>query len=48
MPFDILSGDSIMREVLVSRKSLRIEKERWSHEIDEFKKEFRQVSFYSE
>jgi uncharacterized protein YbbC (DUF1343 family) len=48
MPFDILSGDSEMREVLVSRKSLRVEKERWLHEIDEFKKEFRQVSFYPE
>jgi uncharacterized protein YbbC (DUF1343 family) len=48
MPFDILSGDSEMREVLVSRKSLRVEKERWLHEINEFKKEFRQVSFYSE
>jgi uncharacterized protein YbbC (DUF1343 family) len=48
MPFDILSGDSIMRDVLVARKSLRIEKERWSHEIDEFKKEFRQIAFYPE
>ena len=48
MPFDILSGDSVMRDVLVGRKSLKIEKERWSYEIDEFKKEFRQISFYAE
>jgi uncharacterized protein YbbC (DUF1343 family) len=48
MPFDILSGDSVMREVLVGRKSLKIEKERWSLEIDEFKKEFRQIEYYSE
>jgi uncharacterized protein YbbC (DUF1343 family) len=48
MPFDILSGDSVMREVLIDRKSLRIEKERWSDEIDEFKKEFRQIAYYPE
>jgi uncharacterized protein YbbC (DUF1343 family) len=48
MPFDILSGDSGMREVLVFRKNLKIEKERWSFEIDEFKKEFRQIAFYAE
>jgi uncharacterized protein YbbC (DUF1343 family) len=48
MPFDILSGDSVMREVLVSRKSLLIEKDRWAHEIDEFKKEFIQIAFYPE
>lgn len=48
MPFDILSGDSVMRETLVARKSLSIEKERWLHEINEFKKEFRQIAFYSE
>jgi uncharacterized protein YbbC (DUF1343 family) len=48
MPFDILSGDSVMREVLISRKNLRIEKERWSDEIVEFKKEFRQIAHYAE
>ena len=37
-----------MREILIARKSLRTEKERWSHEINEFKKEFSQIAFYSE
>ena len=48
MPFDILSGDSVMREVLISGRSLGIEKERWSSEIEEFRKEFRQIAFYKE
>ena len=48
MPFDILSGDSGMRESLISRNNIRIEKERWSHEIEEFKKEFRQIAVYPE
>ena len=34
MPFDILSGDSGMRETLSSRKNIRAEKERWAHEIE--------------
>lgn len=48
MPFDILSGDSGMRETLISRNNIRMEKERWSFEIDEFRKEFRQIAFYKE
>jgi uncharacterized protein YbbC (DUF1343 family) len=48
MPFDILSGDPGMREVLVNRKNIKIEKERWSQEIEEFKKEFRQIMAYPE
>jgi uncharacterized protein YbbC (DUF1343 family) len=48
MPFDILSGDSGMRETLVLRKDLNIEKERWAHEIEEFRKEFEQISVYPE
>jgi uncharacterized protein YbbC (DUF1343 family) len=48
MPFDILSGDSGMRELLISRLNIRIEKERWAHEIEEFKNEFRQIAFYIE
>jgi uncharacterized protein YbbC (DUF1343 family) len=48
MPFDILSGDSGMRESLILRKDTRIEKERWADEIEEFKKEFRQISIYPE
>ncbi|MCX6320767.1 MAG: DUF1343 domain-containing protein [Bacteroidia bacterium] len=48
MPFDILSGDSGMRETLLNRKNIRIEKERWSHEIEEFRNEFRHFAVYSE
>lgn len=48
MPFDILSGDSMMREVLISGKSLEIEKERWSLEIEEFRKDFREIAYYEE
>jgi uncharacterized protein YbbC (DUF1343 family) len=48
IPFDILSGDSGMRETLIHRKDIRFEKERWSHEIEEFRKEFSNISVYSE
>jgi hypothetical protein len=48
MPFDILSGDSGMRESLISRNNIRIEKERWIHEIDEFRKEFIKIAVYPE
>ena len=48
MPFDILSGDSGMRESLIARKNVKIEKERWAYEIEEFRNEFRQIKVYSE
>jgi uncharacterized protein YbbC (DUF1343 family) len=48
MPFDILSGDSLMRESLLDRKSIKMEKERWADEIEEFKTEFRSFSAYPE
>jgi len=48
MPFDILSGDSGMRETLLNRKNGRIEKERWSHEIEEFRNEFHHFAVYPE
>ena len=48
MPFDILSGDSIMRQTLLKRQSLKEETERWKSEIDEFLREFRQISVYPE
>jgi hypothetical protein len=48
MPFDILSGDSGFRETLISGNNIRIEKERWAHEIEEFRKEFRQMAIYPE
>jgi uncharacterized protein YbbC (DUF1343 family) len=48
MPFDILSGDSGMRETLISRKNLSQEKERWLEEIEEFRKEFNVLAVYPE
>jgi uncharacterized protein YbbC (DUF1343 family) len=48
MPFDILSGDSGMRESLSKRENVRIEKERWAHEIEMFKNEFRSFAVYPE
>lgn len=48
MPFDILSGDSGMREALQDRKNPALEKERWVEEIEIFKKEFQKISFYKE
>jgi uncharacterized protein YbbC (DUF1343 family) len=48
MPFDILSGDSGMRECLISRKNISVEKERWGNEIEVFKKEFQQLAIYPE
>ncbi len=46
MPFDILSGDSLMRQTLVNRGSVESEKERWAAEIEEFTKEFTQLAMY--
>lgn len=48
MPFDILSGDSGMRESLLSRKNVTIEKERWANEIELFKREFIRIAAYKE
>jgi hypothetical protein len=48
IPFDILSGDSGMRESLISRNNIKVEKERWANEIGEFRKEFGQIAIYSE
>ncbi|MFZ0283323.1 MAG: DUF1343 domain-containing protein [Bacteroidales bacterium] len=48
MPFDILSGDSIMRTSLTNRIPVMYEKQRWQYEIEEFKREFRQISVYPE
>jgi len=46
MPFDILSGDSGMRSVLLNREDINIEKQRWRDENEEFLKEFRHISAY--
>jgi uncharacterized protein YbbC (DUF1343 family) len=48
MPFDILSGDSGMREALQTRQDPAVEKERWVEEIEIFKKEFSNLSYYKE
>lgn len=48
MPFDILAGDSGMRESLLKRNNIRIEKERWASEIEEFRKEFLHIAAYPE
>jgi uncharacterized protein YbbC (DUF1343 family) len=48
MPFDILSGDSGMRESLQKRANVKIEKERWANENEEFGKEFRRFAIYHE
>ena len=48
MPFDILSGDSGMRETLISRKNIQTEKERWESEIEDFNKEFKEIAHYVE
>jgi len=48
MPFDILSGDSGMRETLSKRKDIKAEKEKWANEIECFIKEFSHFSVYPE
>jgi uncharacterized protein YbbC (DUF1343 family) len=48
IPFDILSGDSKMRETLQNKGSLATEKERWASETEEFLKDFREMAFYRE
>ncbi len=48
MPFDILAGDSGMRETLINRKSIRTEQERWESEIEVFKKEFAEMAAYKD
>ncbi|HUX57281.1 MAG TPA: DUF1343 domain-containing protein [Bacteroidales bacterium] len=48
IPFDILSGDEGMRESLINRNNVQIEKERWANEIEAFKNEFRHFAVYPE
>ena len=48
MPFDILSGDSRMREVLEKGLSLADEVRRWDISIESFNKEFSQMALYTE
>jgi len=48
MPFDILSGDNRMREVIENDLPLKDEKDRWKEETSEFLKIFKELSLYSE
>lgn len=48
IPFDILSGDSVMRTALLNRLPLEFERQRWQNEIAEFRDEFNQFSVYHE
>jgi uncharacterized protein YbbC (DUF1343 family) len=48
MPFDILSGDSQMRNVIENDLSIEDEKDRWREEIAIFMKIFKELSIYSE
>ena len=48
MPFDILSGDSRMREVLTRGLSLTEETERWKASTEIFGKEFSQMALYED
>lgn len=46
IPFDILSGDDISRNVLLSDNSLLTERERWDMEIMEFLRIFNEIKIY--
>lgn len=48
MPFDILSGDSVMRKSLLNGVGLETERGRWNTETENFLEEFRQVAAYPE
>ena len=48
MPFDILSGDPVMRTSLISRMPVKNERERWDNEIEVFLLEFNQLAVYPE
>ncbi len=48
IPFDILSGDQLMRTTLLNRMPLKNERERWNDEIGVFLEEFSQIAVYPE
>jgi uncharacterized protein YbbC (DUF1343 family) len=48
LPFDILAGDDITRKVLVSGSKLENEFQRWAEDTELFRKEFSEISLYSE
>ncbi|HCC71623.1 MAG TPA: DUF1343 domain-containing protein [Bacteroidales bacterium] len=47
MPFDILSGDSMLRHVITDNGSLNHERERWNSDINEFNNEVKEYLLYS-
>jgi uncharacterized protein YbbC (DUF1343 family) len=48
IPFDILSGDDLMRRSLMSGNNAVDEKARWETEIELFRMQFRQFSIYGD
>jgi uncharacterized protein YbbC (DUF1343 family) len=48
IPFDILAGDSGIRETLINNKDIKSEIERWMVETEVFKKEFSEMKAYTE
>jgi uncharacterized protein YbbC (DUF1343 family) len=48
MPFDILSGDNVMRHSLGNRINIKVERERWQEETERFSEEFSQIAAYDE
>jgi len=48
IPFDILSGDELMRLTLQKRLSVSKEIERWHEEIEYFREDFKEYSIYPE
>jgi uncharacterized protein YbbC (DUF1343 family) len=48
MPFDILSGDTGMRETLQNKGSIKTEIDRWKDGTELFRNEFKRLALYSE
>lgn len=46
MPFDILIGDNITRDILLGGSRIHTEKERWQDDIQTFLGKFSQISYY--
>ncbi len=46
IPFDILAGNSSIRKVLEDRGNIVTEQEKWFDEIESFKSDFKQISYY--
>ena len=48
MPFDILCGDSQLRESLLEGRGLKKQQEKWKEEIQHFIKTFKDIAYYPE